>query len=977
MAVSQLIAGIASNSPGAIVTVVGLVLLGGASIAALLRQWNRRAARDMALTNERYTQIAEAMPQIVWTAGPDGLVEYFNQRWPEYTGISVQDSLGLAWGRAVHPDDLEFAVGQRGKAVRAGTPLDMDVRLRRGSDGEYRWHLIRGVPLRDSNGVVAKWFGTCTDIQEQKRTESVLRDRQVTLEHTIEAREAEAERATALYQLLAENATDMVSTHRPDGAFDYATPSWVEYVGGIPEGQRPVDFCHPDDVELLTTNYMIARRSPGLVTTVWRCRRANGNYGWLETHTRAVQSALTQRVMTFVCATHDVTERQRREKEFQRLHEIVLAVSSASTLDSALEITLHELCATTGWSYGEAWTPSNEGEHLERASVWSARQGVDASASPLDDASLRLKAGEGITGLAWQSGEVIWVHDIVADRRTKHVALAASAGFTAGVAIPVMTERRVVAVLVFLMPAVATDDAGRIAFVSVVAAQLGSLVARKRDERALRESEEKYRQLVEQAADAILLIDADGRCVEANTRAGLLCGTSPLDLIGRPLDALMSADVVGAAAIPVVQVGEVLTADYWVRRVDGTSLPVEASAARLHDGRVQIIARDISGRKELERLKEEFLSVVSHELRTPLTSIRGSLGLLASGSLAKAPEKGQRMLDVAVANTDRLIRLINDILDVERINSGTVPMEPDWFDGSEIARSVAEALRPMAERSSVALQVQGAPTRLWADADRITQTLTNLVGNAIKFSPEGSTIELNVSHNDTEALFEVRDHGRGIPADKLEIIFDRFQQVDASDAREKGGTGLGLAICLGIVQQHGGRIWAENPADGGSAFKFTLPMRAEVDREDPEQRGGPDDDSGRLTHVLVIEDDIELAHVIATALESHGFEVGIAHNGVSALELQEQNIADVLIVDLSLPDINGLDLLERIRSRHLTPAAPAIIYTAADPNPAARERIRSLGAELATKSRVSTEALVERVVRLLEVPITEPLQAAS
>ncbi|HTE45273.1 MAG TPA: PAS domain S-box protein [Gemmatimonadaceae bacterium] len=968
--------GIATKDLGAFVTVVGIVVLGAAILAAFLDQRMRQAARDTLVRDERYREMAEAMPQIVWTATPDGMVDYFNQRWVEYTGAAANDSLGVSWKRAVHADDLDFATERHTKSVSTGTPLDMDVRLRRGGDGEYRWYLVRGVPLRNAGGDITKWFGTCTDIQEQKRTESVLRDRQLSLEHRIEEREAEAERATALYQLLAENATDMVSTHRPDGTFNYATPSWRDYTGIDPDGRRPIDFCHADDAELVTTNYMIARRSPGLVTTVWRCKRADGSYGWLETHTRAVQSPVTQRVVTFVCATHDVTERQRREKEFQRLHEIVLAVSGASTLDEALKVTLHELCATTGWSYGEAWTQASDGHHLERSSVWSAREGVDASASPFDDGQPTLNFGDGITGSAWDSGEVIWVHDIVSDSRAKHVALAASAGFTAGVAIPVRMEKSVVAVLVFLMPAVATDDAARISFVSVVAAQLGSLFAKKRDERALRESEGKYRQLVEQAADAILLIDADGRCVEANTRAGVLCGgASPLALIGQPVDSLMSADSMGGTTMPVHS-GEAITADYWMRRVDGSLLPVEVSAARLPDGRVQIIARDISGRKELERLKEEFLSVVSHELRTPLTSIRGSLGLLASGSLAKAPEKGQRMLDVAVANTDRLIRLINDILDVERINSGTVPMEPDWCDGAEIARGVAEALRPMADRATVALHVHGSPIRLWADADRITQTLTNLVGNAIKFSPEGSAIDVSVSHEGSDALFVVRDHGRGIPADKLELIFERFQQVDASDAREKGGTGLGLAISSGIVRQHGGRIWAENVPDGGSAFKFTLPMRAEVDRHDPEHRDRTDPVDEQPMRILVIEDDVELAHVIATALEAHGFEVDLAYNGASAIELHQESDADVLIVDLSLPDINGLDLLERLREGERTAGAPAIIYTASDPNTIARDRIRSLGAELATKSRVSTEALVERVVRLLEAPHPELLRAS-
>lgn len=973
-------AGIAHGQLGMLLTVVGLMLLGGAILVAFLDQRARHAAREASLTNERYREMAEAMPQIVWTARPDGRVDYYNRRWCEYTGIAKDGATEAGWAAAIHPEDFEFTIEQWKKALSNGEPLDIEIRIRRASDGEDRWHLVRAVPLHDAEGLVSRWFGTCTDTHEQKRAEAILRDRQTTLEHRIEDREAEAERATALYQLLAENATDMVSTHAPDGAFDYATPSWAEYVGASDlAGRRPIDFCHPDDVSRLAANHILGLRSLQLVTTVWRCRRVDGSYGWLESRTRGVRDAATQRVVTFVCATHDVSDQQRREQEFELLHTIVLAVTSAPDLDAAIDVTLRQVCATTGWSYGEAWIPSSDSSRVERSSVWYARDGVDVTALAAGSEGLTLKPNEGLGGVAWREGEVIWIRDLAADPRTKNLALITSAGFTAAVAVPVTMEGRVVAVLVFMMPTTGADDARRIALVSVVGAQLGALIARMRNELALRESEEKYRQLVEQAADAILLVAADGRCVEANTRAGLLLGRSPLQLIGQPMHSFMSSDIAGLAAMPTVQTGEVLTAEYWVRRADGTSIPVEASAALLPDRRVQIIARDISNRKELERLKDEFLSVVSHELRTPLTSIRGSLGLLASGSLNSAPEKAQRMLDVAVVNTDRLIRLINDILDVERINSGTVPMEPDWCDGSDLARAVTETLRPMADRGSVALRVRGCPTRLYADPDRITQALTNLVGNAIKFSPRGSAVELSVSLADGNALFEVRDHGRGIPTDKLEMIFERFQQVDASDAREKGGTGLGLAITRGIVRQHGGRIWAENAIDGqgGTSFKFSLPLRANVARDDVAPRDEIDLASDHLTRILVIEDDIELAHVIATALEAHGFEVDIAHNGIEAVERHKVSNADVLIVDLSLPDINGLDLLERIREGQQTPNAPAIIYTASDPNAAARDRIRGMGAELATKSRVSTDALVERVIRLLDAPVAEPLRAAS
>lgn len=236
------------------------------------------------------------------------------------------------------------------------------------------------------------------------------------------------------------------------------------------------------------------------------------------------------------------------------------------------------------------------------------------------------------------------------------------------------------------------------------------------------------------------------------------------------------------------------------------------------------VVSDISDRKAVEQMKDEFVSVVSHELRTPLTSIRGSLGLLATGKLGTFSERAQRMLEIAVNNTDRLSRLINDILDLERMESGRVKMVKQTCDAGQLILQATEAIQSWCDKESITLSVHPLSISVLADPDHIVQTLTNLIGNAIKFSPSGGTIWITVEKSlDNSILFKVKDRGRGIPADKLETIFERFQQVDASDAREKGGTGLGLAICRQILQQHGGRIWAESVLGEGSTFCFTLP----------------------------------------------------------------------------------------------------------------------------------------------------------
>jgi signal transduction histidine kinase len=240
---------------------------------------------------------------------------------------------------------------------------------------------------------------------------------------------------------------------------------------------------------------------------------------------------------------------------------------------------------------------------------------------------------------------------------------------------------------------------------------------------------------------------------------------------------------------------------------------------------------DITRRKTAERVKDEFVSVVGHELRTPLTSIRGSLGLLEGGVMGELPEQAADMLGTAVSNTDRLVRLINDILDVERIDAGRADLDLAPVPAADLVRESLPVLEAVAEEAGVTIEVEADDDlTVVADSDRIVQTLTNLIGNAIKFSERGGAIAVGATRDLDHAVFSVRDAGRGIPADQLESIFDRFSQVDVSDAREKGGTGLGLAIARGIVEHHGGRIWAESVSGRGATFCFTLPIASGLDR---------------------------------------------------------------------------------------------------------------------------------------------------
>lgn len=273
----------------------------------------------------------------------------------------------------------------------------------------------------------------------------------------------------------------------------------------------------------------------------------------------------------------------------------------------------------------------------------------------------------------------------------------------------------------------------------------------------------------------------------------------------------------------------------------GQTFYEEARIIPVTQDEVLVVVRDISDRYRIDRLKDEFISIISHELRTPLTAIRGALGILESGVLHNRPQKTQQMLGMALNNTERLIRLVNDILDLERLASGRIDLNLEFCHIDELIALAVSGVEAIALEAQVTLQVAAAAVTVRAAPDAVVQTLTNLLGNAIKFSEAGSKIWLAAelvasprAQADRSAppiappawvQVSVKDQGRGIPADRLEIIFERFQQVDVSDSRQRGGTGLGLAICKQIVEQHGGEIWVESQVGQGSTFFFTLPLR--------------------------------------------------------------------------------------------------------------------------------------------------------
>jgi PAS domain S-box-containing protein len=388
---------------------------------------------------------------------------------------------------------------------------------------------------------------------------------------------------------------------------------------------------------------------------------------------------------------------------------------------------------------------------------------------------------------------------------------------------------------------------------------LGELPWDKSTEKRLREVAALQRAILDSANYAIVSCDPNGTIRTFNASASQMSGYDADEVVGRAnlislhdrMEMLVRAkelsrelDVPVPTGVEVLfvkpRMGKADEIEWTYIRKDGSRFPILLSVTALRDDTGSIIGylcvgKDLTDHKEVDRMKSEFISTVSHELRTPLTSIRGALGLLDGGVVGALPPEAQEVVQIAIANSERLIRLINELLELDKMEAGKIELHLQNIDPAKLATAALEGIRGMADQSGIKLSgtidVRGVVRGDW---DRLIQVLTNLLSNAIKFSPQGGQVQIKVERGTKSGLrFSVVDQGPGVPPDQLHKLFRKFQQLDSSDSRQKGGTGLGLAISKALVEHHGGMIGIDSALGVGSTFWFEVPFD-----EAPESRPG-------------------------------------------------------------------------------------------------------------------------------------------
>ncbi|GAB4203455.1 MAG: hypothetical protein Fur006_57790 [Coleofasciculaceae cyanobacterium] len=709
---------------------------------------------------------------------PDNPVIYVNSGFERITGYKREEVMGKNCRFLQGSDTKQPALEELRRAIVSGQEGQFVLRNYR-KDGTLFWNELCLTPVRDATGRLTNFIGVLTDITKRQQAEEKLRKS--------EAKLVEAQRVAHVgnweFDVLTEEITWSEELFRIFGLDpNEPEPSLSEHTQQI----------HPDDRALWQQVVGQALVDGKSYTLDFRIVRRGGQVRHIEARGEGVLNEQGEVIKLFGTAL-DITDRKQaedaRRAADRRLQYLVS--SSPSLIFSA---------KPTG-DYGATYITENvvnllgyeAREVLEDSQFWADRIHPDDVERILSELE---KVGE----------QPYYSHEYRFRRAD-------------GTYCWLFAQLRLM-----------RDEAGK---PLEILGYLIDISDRKRTEAAQQETERRWRSLLENVQLVVVGLCQRGNVEYVNPFFLSLTGYTQAEVLGKnwfkhfippshqPQMRSVFSDILEDKCHtyhqnPIVTKSGEQRLIAWnntlLQDVEGNTIGTMS------------IGEDITQRQAIERIKNEFISIVSHELRTPLTAIRGSLGLLAAGIYDNKPEKAKRMVEIALMDSDRLVRLVNDILDLERLDSGKVMLVKEICDATDLMQRSVEAVQAIADCEGITISIIPVSARVWAAPDSIIQTLTNLLSNAIKFSPTHTSITLTAQSQPDYVVFQVKDQGRGIPADKLEIIFGRFQQVDVSDSRQKGGTGLGLAICQSIVQQHGGRIWAQSTLGEGSTFYFTLPV---------------------------------------------------------------------------------------------------------------------------------------------------------
>ncbi|MFQ5614414.1 MAG: ATP-binding protein [Anaerolineae bacterium] len=508
--------------------------------------------------------------------------------------------------------------------------------------------------------------------------------------------------------------------------------------------------------------------------------------------------------------------------------------------------------------------------------------------------------------------------------------------------------------------------------INTQALQLGEMLREQQNESS------KNRAILRSIADGVIVNDHRGKIVLINPAAEQIVGLVKSGPAGLDIQALLETFEANGRDNALAALAQILAHPQHARSGGLTAmlaLDQRVVSARMapvftpHDEFLGVVTilRDVTKEVEADRAKSEFVSNVSHELRTPMTAIKGYTDLIYAGAVGPINDEQRRFLGIIKSNTDRLTALINDLLDISRIETGRVRFEPGPLQIGEIVTDVVEAMMGRAREKKHALTYTIAENlpQIQGDRDRLVQVLTNLVGNAINYTPDGGAISLEVSATDGAVQVDVSDTGVGIPAEDLGKVFDRFYRGEHDVVLQSPGTGLGLSIVRMFVEMHGGRMWVRSEEGRGSTFTFILPATG---REIPGlTEAGPPASAGHS--ILVADGDPAAAELLMVLLENQGYRVTLAARGGQVLDAARKETPDLILLDTKLSDGNGLDVLAELKRDAATRTIPVLVASVFDDDGLAAR----LGAVGYVSKPIEDATLLEQIEAALGDRVSVPL----